>query len=431
MSLSLQAGTSLIRVTLMTPANFGAGGGSAAVDRPLGLDSWTGLGYLPDSALKGVLAGRLGNPEDRDRRLNEPRAKRFGRGDREVGGRRVPGAPGAVTLGEGRLLAFPLRVSSGRTAVVFPLDTLAWLQKLGCAHPFAALPRVEPTTWGGTVEAAELPAALHHLRRQVLAPDAAELARLRGAPLTEPWIVAARAAAADLFWHALDRRQLTAVEDDKTARKGSLRTFELMPAGSVLLALVSCAGDETTPLADPPVQLGAWEATGAGFAAITLVASRTLASRGRDAGTAEPPAGTRPTPEAQLMARALRMLESVQKDAPDAARPLRSAIREFGPRWRAQGLERTLAFCLAKARLRPRGGAPLTAAARAYQALLRGLFGEHLGAEELLATCRAVVAGAPPRAGAAPPPDLETTWLWLRRLSETLLPAEEPADAAE
>ncbi len=93
-----------------------------------------------------------------------------------------------------------------------------------------------------------------------------------------------------------------------------------------------------------------------------------------------------------------------------------TAAREIGPRWRLQGLARTLAFCAAKADLAK--SARLADEARANRRLLEIVLGlpENASPSDVRERVEAL-AGA----SQVSPPELEARVLWLRRYAEVLL----------
>src|SRR5437763_15492238 len=116
----LEPGEHLVRFAALTPANLGSAYGEATLDRPTRKEARFGLPYLPDSALKGVLAGALGDE-------GEAREALFGSADRDATDTQPGrfGEPSPVIFGNGELLAFPVPVVGGAPAWVFPALHLA------------------------------------------------------------------------------------------------------------------------------------------------------------------------------------------------------------------------------------------------------------------------------------------------------------------
>lgn len=399
-----------LRLTALTPANCGHTGGSAAVDRPLAVDVWSRLPYLPHSALKGVLAGRWGNVHRKDGTLNMDRTELFGAPDEDDGG---TGRPGALVFGDAEALAFPLLLGDGRRALVAVAPTLWRLARHGLLPAFK-LPRVEDD-WAYEGPSG-LPLLSERLRTGRFGFDAETLAAWLG--FAGPVIVAASEAARVLWQAALEERTLTALGSGRTVRAGSLRTIELIPAGTLFVSLVSNLSRQEIDLGPAsPIQLGAWEATGCGYfsaSVLTGLPSNSVPSgeAGSDGETA-----ARPSPRHEVMRTVFQAMTAL---GPETVRiRARSAIYDLGPRLAQRGLASTLAFCLAKA-----GGGEdaegledrVRTERAAYRWILRQLFpARHAGLHEQVV--QAIQEG-----DSALPADFHETRLWLRRYAETMLP---------
>ena len=225
MNLTIPAGHHLLRLTALTPANCGDTGGSAAIDRPVAVDAWAKLPYLPHSALKGVLAGRRGNVHRRGGGFEKDRTDLFGAPDIDDTN---TGREGDLVFGDAETLAFPALLHGGRRALVAPAAALGRLARRGIL-PAGTLRHVgDERAWGGPVSRSELPQVSDRLVTARFGFDASVLSALLG--FGGPVIVAA-AAAARALWQAaaVEERTLTALGDGRTVRKGSLRTIELSP----------------------------------------------------------------------------------------------------------------------------------------------------------------------------------------------------------
>lgn len=417
MKLTFAPGESLLRITLRTGANFGAGEAPAPVDRPVALDAWTGLPYLPWSALKGVVAGEYGDVVDpADGSLNGRRAAIFGSPDRPGEDGVRPGGPGRLRFGDGELLCFPLRLRTGRTATVFALDELVRLQRLGFGSGPSFRSKIDESCWDGAPAGEDLRPTPDPLSRRAMDVPVAELAALSGAAPRLPLYAAG--GAAERFWQqAVERRTLTALANGRVVR-GSLRRVELVPAGTTFVSLVTNAGPGPVDLEiSHRLQVGAWEAIGAGFVSLEVVTADHLrrpseepASRGAG-DAAEGAAST--LAEHRIMTKVHAAVQELAS-RPEA-RNVRTIVRELGPRWQAQGLPRTLAFCAAKAVLGE--AAAKTRERRAYRWVLAHLLvGEEADREALAAEVRAIAGGK------VEPVELEPRVRWLRRYAEVLLP---------
>ena len=417
MSLNVPAGHHFLRLAALTPANCGDTGGSAAVDRPIAVDAWSQLPYLPHSALKGVLAGRQGNVHLRGGGLNTRRTDLFGAPDENDAG---TGRAGDLVFGDGEVLAFPVLLRDGRRAMVAVAAALWRLARHGILPETTR--RVEDErAYDGPVSRSELPPLPEPLRTARFGIDSTALSALLG--FRGPVIVAAREAARDLRQVAVEERTLTALGNDRTVRSGSLRTIELIPSGTLFISLVSnLSGKETNLGAASPIQLGAWETTGCGYFSAAVLA---LPPAGAPP-SGEPSEGgdttAQPQPRHEVMRTVFLAVRDLRdpKPRPEAART-RSAIFDLGPRLAQRGLAVTLAFCLAKT-----GGGEDAEASEdrvrtervAYRFILRQLFA--VGDSEI----HARVVAAIEQGDSALPPDFHETRLWLRRYAETMLPKE-------
>jgi hypothetical protein len=418
MSLIVPVGHHALRLAALTPANLGSAGGSAAVDRPLAVDAWSGLPYLPHSALKGVLAGRLGNVHLRGGALNTHRARHFGAPDVNDDG---SGRAGGLVFGDGEALAFPLLLRDGRRALVAVAATLRQLALQGVLPAVTLRPVEDPRAWEGPVAISDLPVLPEPLSTARFGVGDKALSGLLG--FSGPVIVAAATAAGALWQAAVEERTLTALGEDGTVRDGSLRTVELIPTGALFVSLVSnLSGEEVDLGPASPIQLGAWEGTGCGYfsAAFLSPTPPGEASSGEASRSGEGEA--RPQPRHETMRTVFRAMRELA-GRPEAARA-RSAIFDLGPRLAQQGLAVTLAFCLAKA-----GGKDaeisedrVRTEQAAYRWILRRLFAAEPGLSQAALHERVVTAI---REGeSALPADFHETRLWLRRYAETLLEKE-------
>jgi CRISPR-associated protein Cmr4 len=118
-----------------TPLHVGAGSSVGAIDQPIIRERHTGFPVIPGTALKGVLAdGHLQRTADgelvkdeKGRALRTDTGKRlFGKQDHEID-KDESAQAGAVSFGEGKLLAFPVRSGRGCFAwLTSPLALRRW-----------------------------------------------------------------------------------------------------------------------------------------------------------------------------------------------------------------------------------------------------------------------------------------------------------------
>jgi CRISPR/Cas system CMR subunit Cmr4 (Cas7 group RAMP superfamily) len=377
----------LLRFEAVTALHTGSAAGEAALDRPVQKDAQTGLPFLPDSALKGVLAGRYGDVGDKKR--NAAREDRFGSPDRSGldGDAPSTGRPGPIVLGNGELLAFPVPSRPGPTWA-FPALTLAWVLRFEPAGADSSgllplLSEIERSSghafaWP-ELPLLDVPTRLSRLSgvtaRQQEGALVALLRRLAGPslPADAPLAVLSSRDAGRLWPAVSDRRALTALDSStRTVTGGALRRVELIPPGSLFLSLVTCetgAAADLCQLDDNLFQIGAWESLGLGWVRPSPISPPGAPAALPPATQAEPPAGgfdpTRVMVEAHQAVR--RLIEEAE---PPLRRAVRSAARRFGGRAQFSGLEAAFAFELAKAK--PAHGKP-SKDARAHRWLLAAL----------------------------------------------------------
>jgi CRISPR/Cas system CMR subunit Cmr4 (Cas7 group RAMP superfamily) len=435
----LPQGEHLLRLEVLTPANLGSAAGEAGLDRPTQKDAQSGLPFLPDSALKGVLAGFFGKtPLGEDDSPDDARERIFGSPDRTD----APGSPANLVLGNGELLSFPLPAPDGTVVQVVPalaagrvlrLDPAAGEVHRDALSLLALLEgKPEPRAFAWP-DLPDLPGSnglaplTDATARRGAAPLLAHLQRYLRGPLPEgdSLAVVSSATARHLWWLAAERRALTALQaGEKTAASGSLRTIELIPHGTLFFSRVSCLEEISRALPER-FQVGAWESLGLGWVEM----SRVEAAGGGEETAA--PGGFRSGPrlpkETDVM---IAMHHAVRRlrDEPEGLQgAVKAAITNFGPRAQFSGIEAALAFELAKAK--PVKSEPKTDA-KAHRWLLSTLLGA--GGEEPFdgGALTSWLREAPFETGepAARRPLLLTRWHWLRRFAEfglDVAPAEE------
>lgn len=406
----------LLRVTLLTPSNFGGAEGDAAVDRPVARAAWSGLPYLPFSTLKGVLAARWGSHGLGSSPASEKRHLLFGSAASD--GATGNPQPAQIVLGDGELLAFPLATRAGVPIFVLPATSLYRLHLLHGSPvvDFASFAQDDRACMS-TLSRSELP--LRRLPVRSFPPGASCLSLLRGLCGIGPHghlLVAGPEAARQLWELAVERRSLTALGDGKRVRARSLRRVERIPSGTLFVSHVTCNRPlSEIVLSDRPIQIGAWESVGNGFARVEPIElSDPEPSAVPEAGLAppSPAAASSPRAEHEILREAYRACRNLADTAPAQAVLVRSILRDLGARWRRRGLEPTLAFLLAKAQP-ARGGPEGHERRQAHRWVLARLIG--IDQRDLARRLAPLVAGVE-----KPPDDLVPRLLWYRRLMETM-----------
>lgn len=131
--------TKILYIFTRTPLHVGAGSSVGAIDQPVQRERHTQFPIIPGSSIKGVLADQYNVSENgkiiKDETRNATKrtdlgAQLFGLGaskDKDDNGQ-----AGAISFGEAKLLAFPVRSAKGCFAwLTSPLCLLRWSQSQG------------------------------------------------------------------------------------------------------------------------------------------------------------------------------------------------------------------------------------------------------------------------------------------------------------
>lgn len=428
----------LLRVAFLTAANFGAAAGEASLDRPTQKAEGSGLPYVPDSALKGVLAGEHGDVGE-EASANSEREPLYGSPDREE----AQGAASRIVFGNAELLCFPLGTEDGGAAHVVPAASLGrflWLEGIAERFPEAvallsvlehhsatARPAVALPVWPRLARSFEIAPLAARIEPRGLAELTALLTRYTGwnPTVEEPLVVVPARLAARLWVHAAEVRAATALlRTRRVVREATLRTLELIPERCVFLSLVTWIdSDLQAPLASQ-AQLGSGEGIGLGCAELSWVRPLEAPVPGEIERASAPPRVR--FDEAASM---IVLHGAVQKlaDDPTLWKKVASAGANLGGRIQFSGLEAALAFELAKAK--PAHEEP-SSEARAHRWLLAHVLGlsPETGLKERADTLQMHLTQ-----GFQAPGTFEREreailirWLWLRRFLE--LPPETVED---
>ncbi len=128
--------TKLMTIFTRTPLHVGAGSSVGAVDSPIIRERHTQFPVIPGSSIKGVLADLWNDWENKDKDGNPTRNKDgkrlFGKPeDKKIGD---VASAGSLLIGEGKLLAFPVRSAKGCFAwITCPLALNRFLRDSGYA----------------------------------------------------------------------------------------------------------------------------------------------------------------------------------------------------------------------------------------------------------------------------------------------------------
>jgi CRISPR-associated protein Cmr4 len=107
--------TKILHLFTRTPLHVGAGSSVGAIDQPVIRERHTGFPIIPGSAIKGVLADEYNDAQHKRTADGEII---FGKtGDAKKADGSADMSAGAISFGEARLLAFPLRSAKGSFAL--------------------------------------------------------------------------------------------------------------------------------------------------------------------------------------------------------------------------------------------------------------------------------------------------------------------------
>lgn len=372
-----------VRLQLLQNANFGAASGKATLDRPTQVDAYLGLPFVPNSSFRGVLRNYWEWQEkpSMDSELvfgtRKPESEATGvqLGDRpKIDEITLPqeNKPGQLIVGNGDLLAFPLLAADGRRCWVIPfvhlvkfitldsaagidhkidLALLAKLLKKSKNEPprILGIPLCPPLGMSfdtQSLDPSNFEKLVSELKKLILCWCGSWL------PLNEPWLIASDQVV-EHFWNlAVEIRDQTALSQTKTARDQSLRRIETIPAGTMFLSWLSWFGDQDLALHSATIQIGSGEGSGNGFCRVStldMTPDKIFSNMALSASEPEPKEPIENDSEAMLY-----IYQQVEKARlnyqPRMRKKLRSAIRDWGWRYKSEGLEAALSFALAKAK---------------------------------------------------------------------------------
>jgi len=382
-----------LRIKTITPANFGAGSGSTTIDNPVITDCYTSLPFIPDSTIKGVIAGFHGNASDNQNR-NSQRAELFGAPDGSInntGDFAVKGEPSKFIFGDGELTCFPILSEKGERIYVFPLSSnLGILTEMGIT-PSPDLYGIDEGHWcGKTPEKYHLS---NFIGTKIDPKPFFELSEI-----DEPafWILAGNNITHRLWLSGKTVYQQTALESHhKKANPSSLRCTEFIPEGSVFISRVSTK-DNLTLEYPAIIQMGGLENIGKGFLSLKNIPKPSNPITPQDFNTG-------PNEDLPPAFKDISFFISNDIQGADLSKLL-TYTHDFGVRWRMQGFEKTLSFCLAKAS---------GDSGKEYQLLLAALTQKNNWETDIVPLCKKWAEDGMPN-----PTLLMERILWLRRILE-------------
>ncbi len=421
----------LVRLQLLNNGNFGAAGGRATLDRPTQTEAYFGLPYIPNSSWRGVW---------RNWWEVKPNAATtadiiFGTRDDPEKPQRVEPKPGKLVIGNGELLCFPLLSEVGERCWIFPLHNICKyvaLEKLCTPKASLNLKAVVTAVYAGKKDhryvlgIPKMPALNTIFKLEQANPAPTETQKLR--KLLKRWyadwlsenemiLVVDDKVATHLWQQASEVRDLTALEDSKTARAQSLRRIETIPEGSIFLSLSTWLGEDDLDFGDQIIQIGSGEGLGNGFCRIATVETTTVGAV--FAPLEESEQGLRERNDKAMSEMYREIVAIARNENHKLKQKIRSAIGGFGWRIKQEGWEAALAFALAKARPSAKATPErkISEDTEAYRWLLRNMFKLNEAIDKY--------QGEPwftKEINAGEKSEIVQRWLWLRKFSEIELP---------
>lgn len=274
--------TNIISIFTRTPLHIGAGSSVGAIDQPIIRERHTGFPTIPGAAVKGVIADLFLNE---DRKISPLGLDLLGTAKDDQG------KAGAVSFGEGKLLAFPVRSAKGCFAwVTSPMVLHRWLRDSGvaCELPeveedvvYAAAPLMlsdnKVLLEGYLLDADKIPAGLvDALLKACDDPMWQEL-------LPQHLLLASDELLSHFCTASCEIAQHVCIDDETgTAKDGALFNQENVPAETLFYAPLSelrTINNGQSPLdvlqakLPPVLQFGADATTGLGFCTVSMSTS--------------------------------------------------------------------------------------------------------------------------------------------------------------
>lgn len=288
--------TKILYLFTRTPLHVGAGASLGAIDQPVQRERHTRFPIVPGSSLKGVLADQYNAKDDSGKLLKDEErsatkrtdlgAELFGLGASKK--EEDNGQAGAISFGEAKLLAFPVRSAKGCFAwLTSPLCLLRWAQSRNQKIEIPVLKKDNKAyfcsdTLGEVVGNHSTASALledylfHHAGEFALADDLAkstcsdpvwqELA-------TKHLVLVSDSVLSHFVLANCEVAQHVVIDDETgTAKDGLLFNQENVPAETLFFSTMRAKDDHTlAQLTVPnPIQLGGDATTGLGFCTTNL-----------------------------------------------------------------------------------------------------------------------------------------------------------------
>lgn len=356
----------LVKIQLLNNANFGSAAGKVTLDQPTQIDAYSGLPFIPNSSLRGVLR----NWWDFQPAQTIDSNTIFGTKDEKKENPYAPASeldhrPGNLIIGNGDVLAFPLLAENYQRCWIVPLETLCKyieIEKLngktiemkefiarfyrdedkeGLSLALPSLPRINASVEFEQIVAENILPQInqvHNLLHRWLAD---------WFPQKETIIIVKKKAAEILWQQAAEVRDLTALDNHKNAKPQSLRRIETIPEGSVFISLFTWMQNSALDFSDKVIQIGSSEGQAFGFCRMATV-SDIEPEIGSIIPDGSGPYNARET-SYDAMEKMYKVMSGFRERDKKFKDKLKTIIKDLGWRLKRDGFETTLAFALARA----------------------------------------------------------------------------------
>ena len=386
----------LVAIQLLNNANFGSASGRVTLDRPTQLDAYSGLPFIPNSSLRGVLRNWWefqDSPPLQTKLLFGTKDKYQHREESNEPQHvlEIDHEPGNLIIGNGDIIAFPLLAENGKRCWILPLEMICKyiaIEKLyGMTTDIKNVVNALSARTGDNILALGMPglpaiSAPFGFQQIYIVTDTV-LAEIRSLhTLLRRWwgawfpknesLVIVKGKSAEVLWQqAAEIRDLTAVNKQKTALPQSLRRIETIPEGSLFLSLFTWLHSSELNFSGNVIQVGSNEGSALGFCRMM-----TIPNTGLTPEQISPEDATFETKELSH-----KSMENMHRQIVAAAREnnekfnkkLKTIIGDLGWRLKKDGFEPAVAFALARAHPN-KTTSQLGDEEKAYRWLLKTLF---------------------------------------------------------
>lgn len=274
--------TKLLAIFTRTPLHVGAGSSVGAVDQPVVRERHTRFPVIPGTAIKGVLADLWLDWSDKDKPVRDAKdgVKLFGKTDAK------DAKAGQLMIGEGRLLAFPVRSAKKCFAwITCPLALERFARDAGVKLPVFAVGEEKALAPAELAVEGHVIFEEYPLPTEGTVPDAvvSALSELNDEPVWKDNLKAHLAVVSDELFayfaeNACEIANHNRIEDTTgVVAKGALFSQENVPSETMFYSVVNSVGAGELDLLGAKLaeeknllQIGADMTTGLGWCGVAL-----------------------------------------------------------------------------------------------------------------------------------------------------------------